>query len=206
LILEMTEYVLLEDNDRALKVLDDLKDLGIRLALDDFGTGYSSLSYLRRLPIDIVKIDQGFIADIGRSSTGAAIAAAVTNLAHVLDLTVTAEGVETKDQRDAVLAMECDFAQGYYYAMPMPASALRTWLGSQPSGVVHLPARRNGASASQRRGRLRKRFQGRREDLAGRVDQAGPDLTDAGHLARHPGVDVRQDPGADDLGDVNARG
>ena len=206
LILEMTEYVLLEDNERALKVLDDLKGLGIRLALDDFGTGYSSLSYLRRLPIDIVKIDQGFIADIGRSATGVAIAAAVTNLAHVLDLTVTAEGVETENQRDAVLAMECDFAQGYYYAMPMPASALRTWLGSQPSGAVHLPPHMNGASATgQRRGRLSKRFQGRREDLAGRVDQAGPDLTDAGHLARHPGVDVRQDPGADDLGDVNAR-
>jgi len=126
LILEMTEYVLLEDNARALRVLTDLKDLGIRLALDDFGTGYSSLSYLSRLPIDIVKIDQGFIADIGVAPAGAAIAAAVTNLAHVLGFTVTAEGVETQDQRDAVVAMECDFAQGYYFARPMPAASLLT--------------------------------------------------------------------------------
>ena len=67
LILEMTENIFIEDSERAMTVLADLKDLGVRLALDDFGTGYSSLSYLRRLPIDIVKIDQGFIADIGRA-------------------------------------------------------------------------------------------------------------------------------------------
>ena len=208
LILEMTEYVLLEDNDRASKVLFDLKDLGIRLALDDFGTGYSSLSYLRRLPIDIVKIDQGFIADIGHAPAGPAIAAAVTNLAHVLDLTVTAEGVETQGQRDAVLAMECDFAQGYYYAKPMPASALRTWLGSQPAGDVHLPpsAGKGQSAGGKRRGGFRKRLQGEREDLAGRVDEAGPDLTDAGDLARHPRVDVREDARADHRGDVDACG
>ena len=64
----------------------------------------------------------------------------MTNLAHVLDLTVTAEGVETQGQRDAVLAMGCDFAQGYYYAKPMQASALRAWLGSQPAGALRLPA------------------------------------------------------------------
>jgi diguanylate cyclase (GGDEF)-like protein len=206
LILEMTEYVLLEDNERATKVLTDLKDLGIRLALDDFGTGYSSLSYLRRLPIDIVKIDQGFIADIGHAPAGPAIAAAVTNLAHVLDLTVTAEGVETQSQRDAVLAMGCDFAQGYYYAKPMQASTLRAWLGSQPVGALHLPASAVSASApGKRRGRVRKRLKGEREDLAGGIDQARTDLTDTGHLARHPGVDVRQDAGADHQSGVDAR-
>jgi diguanylate cyclase (GGDEF)-like protein len=202
LILEMTEYVLLEDNERALRVLADLKDLGIRLALDDFGTGYSSLSYLRRLPIDIVKIDQGFIADIGHAPEGSAIAAAVTNLAHVLGLSVTAEGVETEDQRDAVVAMECDFAQGFYFARPMPAAALHTWLGSQPRGPSYLPA--DGERQSpEGRGFLRKRRQGSREDLSRRVDQSGADLTHTGNLAGHPGVDVRQDSGADDLGDVN---
>ena len=202
LILEVTEYVLLEDNDRATKVLLDLKDLGIRLALDDFGTGYSSLSYLRRLPIDIVKIDQGFIADIDHAPAGPAIAAAVTNLAHVLDLTVTAEGVETQGQRDAVLAMGCDFAQGYYYAKPMQASALRAWLGSQPAGALHLPT--GDVPSTQGRGLLRKRRQRGREDLSRRVDQPGPDLTHTGNLARHTRVDVRQDSGADDLGDVDA--
>ena len=203
LILEMTEYVLLEDNERALRVLADLKDLGIRLALDDFGTGYSSLSYLRRLPIDIVKIDQGFIADIGRAPQGSAIAAAVTNLAHVLGLSVTAEGVETRDQRDAVLEMECDFVQGFYFARPMPATALRTWLGSQPPGTLHLPPGRE-APSSEGRGFLRKRRQRSREDLSRRVDKPGADLTHTGNFARHTGVDMRQDSGADDLGDVNA--
>ena len=95
LVLEVTEHSLIEDTERAMTVLTDLKELGIRVALDDFGTGYSSLSYLRWLPIDIVKIDQGFIADIGAAPEGLAIAAAVTNLAHVLGLTVIAEGVET---------------------------------------------------------------------------------------------------------------
>ncbi len=203
LILEMTEYVLLEDNERASKVLGDLKDLGIRLALDDFGTGYSSLSYLRRLPIDIVKIDQGFIADIDHAPAGPAIAAAVTNLAHVLDLTVTAEGVETQGQHDAVLSMECDFAQGYYYAKPMQASALRAWLGSQPPGELRLPAGQDGPS-TKGRGFLGKRRQRGREDLPRRIDQPGADLPHTGNLAGHPGVDVRQDAGADDLGDVNA--
>jgi diguanylate cyclase (GGDEF)-like protein len=205
LILEMTEYVLLEDNERALRVLADLKGLGIRLALDDFGTGYSSLSYLRRLPIDIVKIDQGFIADIGHAPEGSAIAAAVTNLAHVLGLSVTAEGVETRDQRDAVLAMECDFAQGFYFARPMPAAALRTWLVSEPAGALHLPPGGEGPS-TEGRGFLRKRRQGSREDLSRRVDQSGSDLTHTGNLAGHPRVDVRQDASADDLGDVNAGG
>ena len=149
LILEITEYVLLEDNERAWKVLGDLKDLGIRLALDDFGTGYSSLSYLRRLPIDIVKIDQGFISDIGHAPAGPAIASAVTNLAHVLGLTVTAEGVETQEQRDAVSAMGCDAAQGFFYARPMPASAIRAQLGALATGKLELPPSRRGNRQAQ---------------------------------------------------------
>jgi len=139
LVLEMTEYILLEDSERAMTVLHDLKALGIRLALDDFGTGFSSLSYLRRLPIDIVKIDQGFIADIGRAPTGRAIAAAVTNLAHILGLIVTAEGVETEGQRDEIRTMGCEFAQGYFYARPMPATAINDHLGAVSKGVVNLP-------------------------------------------------------------------
>jgi EAL domain-containing protein (putative c-di-GMP-specific phosphodiesterase class I) len=135
----MTEYILLEDSDRAMTVMRDLKKLGIRLALDDFGTGYSSLSYLRRLPIDIVKIDQGFIADIGAAPEGRAIAAAVTNLAHVLGLTVIAEGVETQRQCDEIRAMGCEFAQGYFYARPMPTAAISAHLRVSSTGVVNLP-------------------------------------------------------------------
>ena len=123
LVLEVTENILIDDSERAMIALADLKKLGVRLALDDFGTGFSSLSYLRRLPIDIVKIDQSFIADIA-APFNATITAAVTNLAHILGLSVTAEGVETSDQRDAVQVIGCEFAQGYFYARPMPKSGI----------------------------------------------------------------------------------
>ena len=118
LILEVTESLFIEDFDYAIDLFGNLRALGVRLALDDFGTGFSSLSYLRRLPIDIIKIDQSFIADIGELSTGSAVVAAVTNLAHVLGLAVTAEGVETQAQRDEVTAIGCDSAQGYFFARP----------------------------------------------------------------------------------------
>jgi diguanylate cyclase (GGDEF)-like protein len=130
LVLEITENVLIDDAERAMMVLTDLSNLGIRIALDDFGTGYSSLSYLRRLPIDIVKIDQSFIVDIGHSAADRAIVEAVTNLAHVLGLAVTAEGVETQRQRDEVNAIGCENAQGYFYARPMPASAIGVLLAA----------------------------------------------------------------------------
>ncbi len=117
-ILEMTEGIFLDDPGRTVAVLGQLKSLGVRLALDDFGTGYSSLSYLRQYPVDIVKIDQGFIADIGQQPSGSAIIGAVTNLAHVLGLTVTAEGVETAAQHDEVTSIGCEYAQGYHYWRP----------------------------------------------------------------------------------------
>jgi EAL domain-containing protein (putative c-di-GMP-specific phosphodiesterase class I) len=139
LVLEMTEYILIEDSDRAMTVLSDLKTLGIRIALDDFGTGYSSLSYLESLPIDILKVDQGFIAKIGAAPTGREIVAAVTNLAHVLGMTVTAEGVETQRQRDVVATIGCESAQGFFYAKPMSAAQIGTQLAVSPNIPVHLP-------------------------------------------------------------------
>ena len=99
LILEITENVFIEDIERATTVLADLKELGIRVAVDDFGTGYSSLAYLQRLPIDMVKIDQSFIAGIGLAESGTTIVSAVTDLAHALGFTVTAEGVETESPK-----------------------------------------------------------------------------------------------------------
>jgi EAL domain-containing protein (putative c-di-GMP-specific phosphodiesterase class I) len=139
LVLEMTENIFIEDTERAMAVLTELKELGVRLALDDFGTGYSSLSYLRHLPIEIFKIDQSFIADIGKDPESSAIVAAVTELAHVLRLSVTAEGVETRVQRDQVSAIGCEFAQGFYYAHPMPASAVAAQLATSNHGSLHLP-------------------------------------------------------------------
>jgi predicted signal transduction protein with EAL and GGDEF domain len=128
LILEVTESIFMEDTERTARVLCAIRDMGIRLALDDFGTGYSSLSYLRRLPIDIVKIDQGFISDIDHTAAGSAVVAAVTNLAHVLGISVVAEGVETQSQSDAISDVGCECAQGYFYARPMTASAIDDYL------------------------------------------------------------------------------
>jgi EAL domain-containing protein (putative c-di-GMP-specific phosphodiesterase class I) len=130
LILEITESVFIEDSTRATTVINDLKALTLQLALDDFGTGFSSLEYLRRLPIDIVKIDRCFVADIGDSPSGAAIVEAVTNLAHALDLTVTAEGVETAQQHDGIAAIGCEHAQGNFYGAPLSGAAFAMQLDS----------------------------------------------------------------------------
>ena len=96
--LEVTESVFVQDSQRALVVLDELKHIGVKLALDDFGTGYSSLNYLKRFPIDIVKIDQGFVADLEGDPASHAIVFSVIELAHRLGMTVVAEGVETAEQ------------------------------------------------------------------------------------------------------------
>jgi len=126
LTLEITESVFVQDADRALIVLNDMKQLGVMLALDDFGTGYSSLSYLQRFPVDLVKIDQGFIADLGRDQTSNTIVAAVITLAHNLGMGVVAEGVETAEQQDRLVALGSEFCQGFYFAQPMSAAAFGT--------------------------------------------------------------------------------
>ncbi|MDQ6724624.1 MAG: EAL domain-containing protein [Actinomycetota bacterium] len=134
LTLEVTESVFVQDSERALVVLDGLKRLGVVLALDDFGTGYSSLSYLKRFPVDVVKIDKGFVADMGHDPASHAIVAAVVDLAHVLGLTVVAEGVETVGQHAEVAALGCELAQGYYFGRPMSADALEVLMSDGPAG------------------------------------------------------------------------
>jgi diguanylate cyclase (GGDEF)-like protein len=131
LILELTETIFIEDSNRTVRVLGDLKNLGVRLALDDFGSGYSSLSYLARLSLDIVKIDRGFIANIGHDPTNRAIVVAIMDLAHILGLAVVAEGVENQSQFDEVRATGCEYSQGFYYAAPMPAAAIGVLIGSR---------------------------------------------------------------------------
>jgi EAL domain-containing protein (putative c-di-GMP-specific phosphodiesterase class I) len=135
LVLEMTENLLIEDSDRAMKVLGDLRRFGVRIAVDDFGTGYSSLSYLTRLPIDIVKIDQSLIAGIA-GGPEAVVVSAVTNLAHELGMVVVAEGIENQEQCDEIARIGCDYAQGYYYAEPMSQSAINAtdWASPLPNG------------------------------------------------------------------------
>ncbi|MBL0244008.1 MAG: EAL domain-containing protein [Rhodoferax sp.] len=133
-ILELTESMVMHDVDSNLVALRALKQLGVSLSLDDFGTGYSSLSYLRRFPIDELKIDRSFITDIHTSPDDAAIAGAIVAMARSLGLSVVAEGVETKEQADLLVAMGCNQVQGNYFARPMPERAFTTQLHEQQSG------------------------------------------------------------------------
>ena len=117
--IEITESALLEDEAQAIIKLNEIKQLGVRIALDDFGTGYSSLSILRSLPIDILKIDQSFIADITHSQDSADVFEAIVQLAKKLRLETVAEGIEMAKQHELILLSKCDHAQGYYYARPL---------------------------------------------------------------------------------------
>jgi EAL domain-containing protein (putative c-di-GMP-specific phosphodiesterase class I) len=119
LLLEVTEAVCIDDADRAQAVLQELGGFGVRLALDDFGTGYCSLTYLHRFPIHMVKIDQSFISHLATDSTARLITAAVTDLAHALGLTVTAEGVETAEQHADVVTIGCELSQGFLHGRPL---------------------------------------------------------------------------------------
>jgi EAL domain-containing protein (putative c-di-GMP-specific phosphodiesterase class I) len=123
LTLEVTEGALIEDRDRALVVLDSLKRLGVSLALDDFGTGSSSLSHLRDFPVDIIKIDRGFVGELGAGSPSRHIVDAVVTLAHHLDMRVVAEGVETDEQHESVLTLGCDYYQGYRFSSSVSSQA-----------------------------------------------------------------------------------
>ena len=124
LCFEITETVLMSDPDTSAGVLKDLQSLGFRLAIDDFGTGYSSLAYLRTFPVDIVKLDRTFITAVASATTDRTIVGAVIDLAHALDLTVVAEGVETDEQLQVLQSLGCDTAQGYLFARPIPPAQL----------------------------------------------------------------------------------
>nr|WP_299501212.1 ammonium transporter [uncultured Rhizobium sp.] len=120
--LEITESVLIDDDDRALKILTHLKYLGFRIALDDFGTGYSSLSYLSRYPFDVIKIDRSFVAALGTEETANAIVRSIIDLGRGLGMSVVAEGVETLDQALYLAAAGCEELQGYLLGRPVPVA------------------------------------------------------------------------------------
>ena len=126
--LEITEGLAMKDVDAVVAKLKELKSLGLLMAIDDFGTGYSSLSYLRRFPIDRLKIDQSFTREVNSSSDGAAIARAVIQLGHALELRVIAEGVETEAQLNFLRDNACDEIQGYFFSRPLDPKALREFL------------------------------------------------------------------------------
>ena len=126
LTLEVTESVFVRDQQRAVVVLNELKDIGVTLALDDFGTGYSSLGYLNTLPIDSIKIDRTFIAKLTDDPDSQRIVTAIIQLAHSLGMTVVSEGVETASQHHELTQLGSDSCQGFYFASPMPATTLNT--------------------------------------------------------------------------------
>ncbi|MBI3896968.1 MAG: EAL domain-containing protein [Gammaproteobacteria bacterium] len=119
--LEITESMVMQNSDRALKVLSAIKQLGVRLAIDDFGTGYSSLAQIKRFPIDTLKVDRSFIREIPQDAEDKAITEAIIAMGKTLSLTVVAEGVETSEQQTFLRDHACDEMQGYYFSKPIPA-------------------------------------------------------------------------------------
>jgi len=126
--IEITESLAARNPEQAVRVLAELRQLGIRVLIDDFGTGYSSLGSLQRFPADVLKIDQGFVRRLESDPSAAAIINAVVNLAHALGFEVVAEGVETEAQLAIVRDRGCDFLQGFYFGRPMPAEEVPNWL------------------------------------------------------------------------------
>ena len=122
--LEVTESQIMTKPDEAIKILEEISDLGIELAVDDFGTGYSSLAYLKKLPINKLKIDKEFVRDLPNDEEDVGITRAVIALAKSLNLRIIAEGVETKEQRDFMIENGCNAIQGYFYSKPIPANKL----------------------------------------------------------------------------------
>ena len=125
---ELTESVLMKSIEPAVRVLSELRQVGVQIALDDFGTGYSSLSYLKRFPIDTLKIDQSFVGEITSNPDSAAIADAIIAMGHSMRMTVLAEGVETEAQLAMLRARGCDRMQGYLFSKPLPADDLTALL------------------------------------------------------------------------------
>ncbi|MFC4454060.1 putative bifunctional diguanylate cyclase/phosphodiesterase [Deinococcus sonorensis] len=133
LILEVTEGALIRDVPSSVHKLAQLRAMGVSIALDDFGTGYSSLSYLQQLPVNIIKIDRAFIRDL--SERGTAFVQAIIALAHSLNLTVIAEGIEVNAQRDVLVALGCEAGQGYLFAWPMAESEVAVYLAGVDTAV-----------------------------------------------------------------------
>jgi EAL domain-containing protein (putative c-di-GMP-specific phosphodiesterase class I) len=138
--IEITESTLIENDERALAVLHELRLMGCRISLDDFGTGYASLSYLRRFPFDKIKIDQSFLRGATHREEGIAIIAGTCDLAHRLKLTIVAEGIETEEHREIVRAAGSHQGQGYLFDRPLTAAALMSRIaeeGMTPHGLRH---------------------------------------------------------------------
>jgi EAL domain-containing protein (putative c-di-GMP-specific phosphodiesterase class I) len=149
LMLEVTESVLMEDREPIIRDLEALRALGVRIAIDDFGTGYSALSYLREFPIDTVKMDRSFVHNLGEGSADAALVRSVVELGEALDMQIIAEGIEGQGQLDTVTGLRCDIGQGYFFAPPLDAEAMRVLLNDGPGPVEGEPADHSFSVATQ---------------------------------------------------------
>ncbi|WP_022960963.1 putative bifunctional diguanylate cyclase/phosphodiesterase [Halopseudomonas pelagia] len=126
--LELTESEIMQQGDRCIETLDALRELGVKLSIDDFGTGYSSLLRLKRLPVNTLKIDRGFIVDLPASGNDSAISRAIIALGQSLQLSIVAEGIETQAQHELLRDMKCDIGQGFLYSRPLDAAAITAYL------------------------------------------------------------------------------
>ena len=130
LVLEITENLVMSDPDGAIRCLDELHDMGVRLVIDDFGRGYSSLSYLRRLPVDEIKIDRSFIIGMAEGEDDTLVKCMI-DLAHNLGMTAIAEGVEGAEVLEHLAELNCDAAQGYFLMKPSSARDTLAWLANR---------------------------------------------------------------------------
>ena len=118
--IEITESIMIESAEKALKCIDRIKSLGMTVAIDDFGTGYSSLSYLNKFPVNILKIDKSFIENLSTSESSKKYVEAIISMGHILNLEVVSEGVETIEQLETLKSIDCDYIQGYIWGTPLP--------------------------------------------------------------------------------------
>ena len=144
--LEITETIAMGNPEKAASVLSELKSLGVRLSVDDFGTGYSSLSRLQQFPVDSVKIDRAFISQMDSDAESHKIVQVIIMLAQTLGLVTVAEGTETEEQVNQLKALDCGFAQGYYFSKPADHQVISDLL-LKVNGSAATPARANAALA-----------------------------------------------------------
>ena len=143
--LELTESSIMKDPEQAIEKLHELKLMGIKVAIDDFGTGYSSLNYLKRFPIDTLKIDRSFVSDVCKDPHDTAIVRAIITLGHALDLTVVAEGVETREQLEYLGSLDCDVVQGFLFSKSLATEDFEELLREQLRVGANTESSSNGS-------------------------------------------------------------
>lgn len=133
--IEITEMSMMDQNDELIRKIQEIKGMGITISIDDFGTGYSSLSYLKQFPIDSLKIDRSFIQNMSNEQTGEAMVAAIISLAHALNLSVVAEGVEEYEEIEILKDYSCEYVQGYYFSKPLNATDFKKQIEEQFASI-----------------------------------------------------------------------